>query len=137
MRKILASRAQRLTVLVAVFASGTVLLLSGTNGAQAAEFPIPVPTPGQNVVQLVNESDVTLLAGAFGPTVVEPREDTWVLPPGGYLTIDIPLAWRNSTSAGSHGPRFWARTGCRYDKATDTAQCDTGDCGGRYDCSQA
>jgi hypothetical protein len=58
-------------------------------GAHAAEFPIPVPTPGQNVVQLVNESPVTILAGAFGPTAVEPREQTWVLPPGGYLSMDI------------------------------------------------
>jgi len=101
------------------------------------EPPIPVPTPGLNVVQLVNQSSVTLLLGAFGPTAVVPREGKWELPPGGWLTVDIPAAWRNSTTQGSHGPRFWARTGCRYDAASDIAQCETGDCGSRYDCSAA
>jgi len=107
--------------------------------AHAVDLPIPEPTPGQNVVQLVNgTTNLTLLAGAFGPTAVEPREATWVLPPGGYLTIDIPTAWQNTTP-GSHkdSPRFWARVGCRYDKDRDITQCETGDCGGRYDCSQA
>jgi hypothetical protein len=112
-------------------------LLASAVAAYAADYPIPVPTPGQNVVQVVNESPVTVLIGVFGPTEVEPRENHWDLAPGGYLTFDIPLAWRNSTTAGSHGPRFWARTGCRFDKERDIAQCETGECGGFYDCGQA
>lgn len=103
----------------------------------AADYPTPVPTPGQNVVQVVNESPVTILIGVFGPTEIQPREGHWDLAPGGYLTFDIPLAWRNSTTQGSHGPRFWARTGCRYDTEQDIAQCETGECGGLYDCSRA
>ena len=35
------------------------------------------------------------------------------------------------------GPRLWARTGCRYDIASGRAQCETGGCGGKYDCSAA
>src|SRR5579863_231520 len=61
------------------------------------------------------------------------------------LTIDIPTLWENTKCpANSHGmcqgitgPRFWSRTGCRYDIDFDKAQCETGGCAGRYDCSEA
>ena len=60
------------------------------------------------------------------------------------LTIDIPLGWENTacpqgkkTCDGIIGPRLWARTACRYDIAFDIAQCETGGCSGRYDCSAA
>ncbi|BCA56952.1 hypothetical protein W02_40920 [Nitrospira sp. KM1] len=59
------------------------------------------------------------------------------------LTIDIPPQWENTKcapgvqSCDAVGPRFWARTGCRYDIASDRAQCETGGCGGKYDCSAA
>src|SRR4029077_4203879 len=67
----------------------------------AFEATLPVPTPaapGRYVVQLVNESDVTLLAAANAahkpnepPFPVLPREGTWVIPSMGTLTIDIPV----------------------------------------------
>lgn len=108
-----------------------------------ATLPIPSPTPGRYVVQLVNESNVTLLAGADAahragddPTPVLPREGTWLLGPKSVLTIDIPEAWEGTTPIGSLGPVFWARTGCRYSIEHDLAQCETGDCGGVYDCSK-
>src|SRR5271170_6186842 len=114
-----------------------------------ASLPVPVPiSPYRYVVQLVNESDTTLLAAANAahngpnPVSVLPREKTWVLPPRGVLTIDIPQAWENTKchqrnkNCGAGGPLFWARTGCRYDIATDRAKCDTGECGGKYDCSK-
>jgi hypothetical protein len=108
-----------------------------------ATLPVPVPTPGRYVVQLVNESTVTLLAATDAahragdtPFPVLPREGTWILPPSGTLTIDIPEQWERTTADGSLGPVFWARTGCRYDIAHDLAQCETGDCGGVYDCSK-
>ena len=53
------------------------------------------------------------------------------------LTIDIPPEWEATIGAGATGPRLWARTGCRYDIASDRAQCETGGCGGKYDCSAA
>jgi len=109
-----------------------------------AGLPIPVPTPGRYVVQLVNESDVTLLAAAnkafvvgHEPKAVLPREGTWLLGPKSVLTVDIPPEWESTIPKGSVGPVFWARTGCRYDIAHNFAQCETGDCGGVYDCSQA
>jgi len=108
-----------------------------------ASLPVPVPSPGRYVVQLVNESDVTLLAAANAahvagspPKSVLPREGTWILPPKGVLTIDIPEEWEGTIPLGSLGPVFWARTGCRYDETHDLAQCETGDCGGVYDCSK-
>ena len=101
--------------------------------AAAQAPPVPVPQAGQNVVQFVNESRVTLLLAAFGPTAVEPRERTWILRPGASLTVDIPREWHNTTAPGTAGPRFWARTGCRYDESRNIAQCETGDWAGMYD----
>jgi hypothetical protein len=109
-----------------------------------AGLPLPVPLPGRYVVQLVNETDVTLLAGTTAshrvgepPKPALPRENTWILPAKGTLTIDIPEEWERAIGAGATTPVFWARTGCRYDVASDIAQCETGTCGGFYDCSKA
>jgi hypothetical protein len=110
-----------------------------------ASLPVPTPvTPQRYVVQLVNESEVPLLVGADAafragemPTPVLPREGTWVIGPRGVLTVDIPQQWEGTTAKGSLTPVFWPRTGCRYDIAHDIAQCETGGCGGPYDCSKA
>lgn len=123
-----------------------------------ANLPVPTPIPpAHRVVQLVNCSDQTLLGaanaakqpGPAGPTSVFPREGTWVMAPAAagstanVLTIDIPPQWENTkcapgvSSCDAVGPRFWARTGCRYDIASGRAQCETGGCGGQYDCSAA
>jgi hypothetical protein len=134
--------------------------------AYEATLPVPSPTPGVPplrgfVVQLVNESNVTLLAAADAAhrpgqpgTAVLPREKTWVMgpintfrsdgSPANVLTIDIPPEWENTVGGGALGPIFWARTGCKFDpvdgldsqgKPTGIAQCETGGCGGNYDCS--
>jgi hypothetical protein len=118
-------------------------------GAERAAFEasLPVPTPaapGRYVVQLINESNTTLLAAANAahragepPVAVLPREGTWVIEPRGVLTIDIPEAWEATKPQGSVGPVFWVRTGCRFDIDYDIAQCETGPCSGFYDCSKA
>jgi hypothetical protein len=126
-------------------------------------LPVPSPSPGHNyVVQLVNESNVTILAAADAahrgapasgqptpqPVAVLPREGTWVMLPkgspnnGNILTIDIPPEWEDTVcpqdfgKCGALGPRFWPRTGCSYDIARNLAQCETGTCGDAYDCGQ-
>ena len=137
-----------------------------TREAYEKTLPIPEPTAGVPpnigyVVQLVNETNVTLLAaanaahanGTGNAISVLPREGTWIMgpmgapnwpdgTPGNTLTIDIPPGWEHSicghgTSAapGCVGPLFWARTGCRYDVAGGLAQCETGTCSSFYDCS--
>ena len=119
---------------------------------------LPTPQPkasSHRVVQLVNCSNQTVLGSANAaqqkggqPLPVLPREGTWLMGKVGsgtnVLTIDIPPKWENTKCpqgtkdcVGIVGPRFWARTGCRYDLAFDKAQCETGGCGGRYDCSAA
>ncbi len=120
-------------------------------------LPQPTPMPGSHrVVQLVNCSDQVLLGAAnaafhngANPTAVLPREKTWVMQPAGsannanVLTIDVPPEWEDTVCAQGDptckatGPRLWARTGCRYDPASDRAQCETGGCSGIYDCSKA
>ena len=126
-------------------------------------LPVPSPAPGFNyVVQLVNESNVTILAAANAahrgsdtpggqvppPVAVLPREGTWVMLPkgapnnGNVLTIDIPQAWegtqcpQDNKDCKANGPRFFPRTGCKYDVAQNLAQCETGSCGDAYDCGQ-
>lgn len=121
-------------------------------------FPIP-PLGSKRVVQLVNCSCQTLLGAADAAHQsgkqgfpVFPREGTWIMQPYGtkgtpdnpnpnVLTIDIPQEWEN-TYCPPHkkcpsivGPRFWARTGCRYDLTSQRAQCETGSCADHYDCS--
>jgi len=115
----------------------------------STNLPEPTPqAPSHRVVQLVNCSNQTLLGAAnaagkvgAGLTAVLPREKTWVMEAYGtgknVLTIDIPVEWEATIGAGATGPRLWARTGCRYDIASDRAQCETGGCGGKYDCSAA
>jgi len=120
--------------------AGILGLASNWSVCWAAEPPIPAePPPGLNVVQFYNQSDETILLGAFGPTPVKPveRGGSWVLEPQQWLTLDIPASWEYTILAGNKGVRFWARTGCRFDAAKDIAQCETGDCGGKVNCSAA
>jgi Thaumatin family len=125
-------------------APGTSGSCEAARSAFEATLPLPVPVPGHYVVQLVNESGKTLLAAANAAHVVNqppksvlPREGTWVIGPKSVLTVDIPEEWESTIPKGSVGPVFWARTGCRYDIDHNFAQCETGDCGGVYDCSKA
>src|SRR5262249_14433262 len=113
----------------------------------AFETGLPVPTPippASYVLQVVNESDTLMLIGTIAahkagmpPTPVLPREGTWELGPRGVLTIDVPPQWEDTVPEGSLTPVLWPRTGCRYDIAHNIAQCETGQCGGFYDCSAA
>jgi len=102
-------------------------------GAAAAQQGPPIK------IKVVNNSSQTVLFAAFGPTAIEPEGGmaNWIQPPGGSLTLDIPDSWYNTQAQGTVGPRIWARTGCRYNVATNRAQCETGDCAGQFDCSTA
>ncbi len=115
---------------------------------------LPVPPPKdpsvKRQVQLVNCSDQAILGAANAaheanepPYPVFPQEGTWVMQPyssesnANVLTIDVPPQWYGQFKKGGVAPNFWARTGCRYDPIANRAQCETGGCGGQYDCSSA
>ncbi|MGC2110765.1 MAG: thaumatin family protein [Candidatus Korobacteraceae bacterium] len=101
-------------------------------------------------IQLVNCSDQIILGAANAaheakqpPWPVFPQEGTWEMQPyksgsdANVLTIDIPPQWYGQFKTTGVAPNFWVRTGCRYDEVTNRAQCETGGCGGQYDCSSA
>ena len=115
---------------------------------------LPVPPPKDpNVkrqVQLVNCTDQIVLGAANAaheanqpPYPVFPQDGTWVMQAYGsannanVLTIDVPPQWYGQFKTGGVAPNFWGRTGCRYDPVANRAQCETGGCGGQYDCSSA
>jgi Thaumatin family len=150
-----------IALLALVFGSLPATLWTVSARAQGDSCLDNLPTPQlqtglHRVVQLVNCSQHALLGTANAaqqkgknPLPVLPREGTWIMGPvrsgSNVLTLDIPLEWEDTKCpASAHGmcqgilgPRFWARTGCRYDIPFDKAQCETGGCGGRYDCSAA
>jgi len=122
-------------------------------GSKAYLDSLPVPAPKDSsvkrVVQLINCSDQVLLGAATASHTattagwpVFPRSGTWVMQKyvagstDNVLTIDIPTQWYGQHVKGETS-NFWARTGCRYDPVTNRAQCETGGCGGQYDCSSA
>jgi hypothetical protein len=99
-------------------------------GMVSATLPPPPPIPATgSVIQFVNQTSVTLLLGSLLDLL--PNEGTWVMPPGGVLTLQVPVG----ANANGNGPRFWARLGCHYDADTNKAQCLIGDCGGVYTCT--
>lgn len=49
----------------------------------------------------------------------------WVLAPGQSVQLAVPSQW---------GGRIWGRTGCAFD-AGGHGHCQTGDCGGRFQCT--
>ena len=122
-------------------------------GSKAYLDNLPVPKPKDpNVkrqVQLINCSDQVLLGAATASHTegtpgwpVFPQSGTWVMQKyvsgstDNVLTVDIPAQWYGQHVNGETS-NFWARTGCRYDAMTNRAQCETGGCGGQYDCSSA
>ena len=101
-----------------------------------------------------NQGSATPGGPVPGPVAVEPRENSWVLAPKGTnlkwpdgtplntLTIDIPKGWegtdcpQSNPHCGANGPRFYPRTGCKYDIEHNLAQCETASCGDAYDCGK-
>ncbi|WP_370076783.1 thaumatin family protein [Streptacidiphilus sp. MAP12-16] len=103
------------------------------NGTAAASSVRPVPpagvppvaAPGHRTVTFVNALQQTVWVGS-GQQTAKPALTTtgWVLKPGQVLSISVPDHWNG---------RFWGRTGCSFD-ASGSGHCQTGDCGGRFQC---
>ncbi|HEV3172292.1 MAG TPA: thaumatin family protein [Actinocrinis sp.] len=111
--------------------SPTASASNGAGGASPSATSAPpkaVTAPaGFRAVTFVNAVQQTIWVGA-GEQTPQPALGTtgWVLPAGQSLTIVVPDKWNG---------RFWGRTGCSFN-ASGTGVCQTGDCAGRFQCTQ-
>jgi Thaumatin family len=80
------------------------------------------PPASPRTITLVNRTDVTIWPAAWPGSVT--GRTGWRLDPGTRVTITV---------AGDWNARLWGRTGCRFD-AAGRGSCETGDCGGRFQC---
>jgi hypothetical protein len=98
---------------------------SPTDPAASVLPPPPSGAAGQRLVTFVNHMAQTIWVAA-APSATSPLSATgWVLPAGQRVTITAP----NNLNT-----RFWGRTGCVFSSA-GTGHCQTGDCGGRLQCT--
>jgi hypothetical protein len=103
--------------------SGSGRLSAASPTASASRAP-SVPA-GARTVTLVNALGQRIWAAAT-PNKAHPLAATgWVMDPGQSVTVVVPSGW---------GGRFWGRTGCEFN-AAGTGHCQTGDCGGRFQCT--
>ncbi|MER7009513.1 thaumatin family protein [Dactylosporangium sp. NPDC000555] len=97
---------------------------SSSSPAPSGSRPPSVPA-GARTVTLVNALGQRIWAAAT-PDKAHPLAATgWVIDPGQSVTVVVPSGW---------GGRFWGRTGCSFD-ASGAGHCQTGDCGGRFQCT--
>ncbi len=84
--------------------------------------PTASGTSGQRTVLFVNNMQETVWVAATGRPLL--AVSGWTLPAGDSVQISIPDGWSG---------RFWGRTGCVFN-AAGTGKCETGDCGGKFQC---
>jgi Thaumatin family len=97
-----------------------------TPSAGSVSHGAAAPAPaGSRTFTFVNRVDQTIWLGA-GEQTAKPALATtgWVLPAGQSLSVTVPDTWNG---------RFWGRTGCTFN-ASGTGHCQTGDCGGKFQC---
>ncbi|WP_432824476.1 thaumatin family protein [Dactylosporangium sp. CA-092794] len=106
-------------------AAGTGHLGAASPAASASAGKPPSVPAGARAVTLVNALDQRVWAAAT-PDRAHPLPATgWLLEPGQSVTVAVPSGW---------GGRFWGRTGCSFD-GSGAGRCQTGDCGGKYQCT--
>jgi len=80
---------------------------------------------GPRQFSFVNRTDETVWVAASPGNPPATLDVTgWVLPAGHTVTVTVPNHWNG---------RIWGRTGCSFD-AAGRGGCQTGDCGGRFQC---
>ncbi|GAB3832340.1 hypothetical protein GCM10027610_024330 [Dactylosporangium cerinum] len=80
---------------------------------------------GARTITLVNTLGERVWAAA-SPDKAHPLAATeWVLEAGQSVIVVVPSGWVG---------RFWGRTGCSFD-ASGAGHCQTGDCGGKFQCT--
>jgi hypothetical protein len=104
---------------------------SRPSASPSASGPAKTPTPGAPVpagsrtITVVNALTQTVWAAANQNKEHPLAATGWVLAPGQSVQIAVPAEW---------GGRIWGRTGCAFD-ASGRGHCQTGDCGGRFQCT--
>ena len=109
-----------------VRSSGSPTIRASATTPRASSAPASAPAAGHRNVTFVNAVSQTIWVGS-GEQTAQPALTTtgWVLKPGQSLTVSVPDHWNG---------RFWGRTGCTFD-ASGSGHCQTGDCGGRFQCT--
>ena len=100
-----------------------------TGVSPAAASPAGAPAraaaaAGAHLVTFVNRVTQTVWVAAAQNPAHPLARTGWTLKPGHSLTITVPKHWNG---------RFWGRTGCVF--RDGHGHCQSGDCGGRYQCS--
>lgn len=84
-----------------------------------------VAAAGHRAITLVNAVSQTIWVAATADAKHPLATTGWVLAPGQSITISVADGW---------GGRVWGRTGCSFD-GSGSGHCQTGDCGGRFQCT--
>jgi hypothetical protein len=108
-------------------ASATATTKAAADTTTTAASPAQIAVPeGEREVTFVNDVNQTVwVAGAEQTAQPALTTTGWVLPAGQSLSIAVPNKWNG---------RFWGRTGCSFN-ASGEGSCQTGDCGGRFQCT--
>ena len=96
-----------------------------TSASPTALAAAPSVPPGGHTLTFVNAVEETIWLATTKDAAHPLPATGWVLAPGQRLTLVVPA---------HYGGRFWGRTGCHFD-AAGRGRCDTGDCGGRFQCA--
>ena len=84
------------------------------------------PPEGPRRFTFVNETTQTIWVAASPGNAPNTLSVTgWKVPAGGHVSTIVPNHWNG---------RIWGRTGCRFN-AAGRGHCETGDCGGRFQCT--
>jgi hypothetical protein len=106
------------------------LLCALLAGAFAAVTPAAAAAPATptRTITLVNRTSETIWPAAWPGSLS--GQTGWTLPAGQSLSFTVPGNWN---------ARLWGRTGCHFGaghgRAPSGTACQTGDCGGRYQCT--
>jgi len=91
----------------------------------ASSSSAPSAAGTARLVTFLNKTDRTIWVAASPDSNAPLAATGWVLPVGQSVTITVPNKWNG---------RFWGRTGCVFNRE-GTGHCETGDCGGRFQCT--
>ena len=92
--------------------------------SSAAAAPKPAVPAGARTFTIVNADNQTIWVASNRNNSHPLAATGWKLAPGQSTTVVVPSQW---------GGRIWGRTGCSFD-ASGHGHCQTGDCGGVFQC---